>query len=119
MRRLLAILALTALLPLAGHADDLPTVRVAFAKCAHCTPIALMPEHAQGVRIEVIPFNTGSDAMTALVTHNVDIAQSTYQSFVVAMDRGFDVVAVSGHVNGARRCCWATTCRWQPRIGQS
>ncbi|SJZ88930.1 ABC-type nitrate/sulfonate/bicarbonate transport system, substrate-binding protein [Enhydrobacter aerosaccus] len=83
-----------------ARAADLPVVRVAYAKCAHCTPVSLMPEFAKGVKIDAVAFNTGSDALTALVTKNVDIAQSTYQSFVVAMDRGFDVVAISGHVNG-------------------
>jgi ABC-type nitrate/sulfonate/bicarbonate transport system substrate-binding protein len=77
-----------------------PAIRIGYAKCAHCTPVSLMPQYAAGIGIEAINFNTGSDALTALVTKNVDIAQSTYQSFAVAMDRGFDVVAISGHVNG-------------------
>jgi ABC-type nitrate/sulfonate/bicarbonate transport system substrate-binding protein len=77
-----------------------PTIRIGYAKCAHCTPVSLMPQFATGITIEAIGFNTGSDALTALVSKNVDIAQSTYQSYAVAMDRGFDVVAISGHVNG-------------------
>jgi ABC-type nitrate/sulfonate/bicarbonate transport system substrate-binding protein len=77
-----------------------PTIRIGYAKCAHCTPVSLMPQFATGITIEAIGFNTGSDALTALVTKNIDIAQSTYQSYAVAMDRGFDVVAISGHVNG-------------------
>jgi ABC-type nitrate/sulfonate/bicarbonate transport system substrate-binding protein len=84
----------------AALAQAEPTIRVAYAKCAHCTPVSLMPQYATGLKIEAIGFNTGSDAMTALVSRNVDIAQSTYQSFAVAMDRGFDLVAISGHVNG-------------------
>jgi ABC-type nitrate/sulfonate/bicarbonate transport system substrate-binding protein len=77
-----------------------PNIKVGYAKCAHCTPVSLMPQFASGITIEAINFNTGSDALTALVSKNIDIAQSTYQSYAVAMDRGFDVVAISGHVNG-------------------
>lgn len=76
------------------------SIKVGYAKCAHCTPVSLMPQFAAGIKIEAIGFNTGSDALTALVSKNIDIAQSTYQSYAVAMDRGFDVVAISGHVNG-------------------
>lgn len=96
------ISSILAALFLSGTAEaaDPPVIRVAYAKCAHCTPVSMMPDHAKDVKIEAVAFNTGSDALTALVTKNVDMAQSTYQSFVVAMDRGFDVVAVSGHVNG-------------------
>ena len=77
-----------------------PTIKIGYAKCAHCTPVSLMPQYAAGIKIEAINFNTGSDALTALVSKNVDIAQSTYQSYAIAMDRGFDVVTISGHVNG-------------------
>jgi ABC-type nitrate/sulfonate/bicarbonate transport system substrate-binding protein len=81
-------------------AQELPTIKLAYAKCAHCTPLALVPEHANGIKVDAIGFNTGSDALTALVSKNVDVAQTTYLSFATAIDRGFDVVAISGHVNG-------------------
>ena len=41
-----------------------------------------------------------SDALTALVSKSVDIAQVTYLAYVSGLDKGFDLVAVSGQVNG-------------------
>lgn len=100
LRHAVVALGLAAGLTSLAVAQDAPTIRIAYAKCAHCTPVSLMPQYAAGIKIEAVNFNTGSDALTALVSKNVDIAQSTYQSYAVAMDRGFDVVAISGHVNG-------------------
>jgi ABC-type nitrate/sulfonate/bicarbonate transport system substrate-binding protein len=75
-------------------------IKVGYAKCAHCTPISLTPQYAKGVQIETIGFNTGTDALTALVSKNLDVAQVTYLHYAIALDKGFDVVAISGQVNG-------------------
>ncbi|HBK04358.1 MAG TPA: ABC transporter substrate-binding protein, partial [Acetobacteraceae bacterium] len=41
-----------------------------------------------------------TDALTALVSKNIDVAQATYLHYAIALDKGFDVVAISGQVNG-------------------
>lgn len=77
-----------------------PTIKLGYAKCAHCTAMSLTPQYAKGVQIEAIGFNTGTDALTALVSKNIDVAQATYLHYAIALDKGFDVVAISGQVNG-------------------
>ena len=77
-----------------------PKVKMAYAKCAHCLSMAMVPGLAKGVEIEAINFNSGNDALTALVSKSVDIAQVTYLHFVTGLDKGMDLVAVSGQVNG-------------------
>jgi ABC-type nitrate/sulfonate/bicarbonate transport system substrate-binding protein len=77
-----------------------PKVKMAYAKCAHCLSMAMVPGLAKGVDIEAINFNSGNDALTALVSKSVDIAQITYLHFVTGLDKGMDLVAVSGQVNG-------------------
>lgn len=100
MKKLLARLALAAAaaLPLAASAQA--PIKLAFPKCAHCVPLSLVPEYAQGVKVEAIPFNTGNDAMTALLSKSVDVAQVTYLHYATALDKGFDMVAISGQING-------------------
>ena len=83
-----------------AQAQAKPKFKLAYAKCAHCMSMALVPELARNVDIEGINFTAGSDALTALVSKSVDIAQVTYLSFVSGLDKGFDLVAVSGQVNG-------------------
>lgn len=75
-------------------------LKLGFAKCAHCMAVALVPENAKDVKVETINFNAGSDVLTALVSKSIDIAQVTYLHLVTALDKGFDVVAISGQVNG-------------------
>ncbi|WP_347558952.1 ABC transporter substrate-binding protein [Robbsia sp. KACC 23696] len=75
------------------------TVKLGFAKCAQCLSMALVPQYSKA-KIDAINFTSGNDVLTALVSHSIDIAQVTYLHFVTALDRGFDVVAVSGQVNG-------------------
>ncbi len=75
-------------------------IKLGYAKCAHCTPMSLTPQYAKGVQIDAIAFNTGTDALTALVSKNIDVAQATYLHYAIALDKGFDVVAISGQVNG-------------------
>ena len=77
-----------------------PVIKLGYAKCAHCTPMSLTPQYAKGVQIEAVGFNTGTDALTALVSKNIDVAQATYLHYAIALDKGFDVVAISGQVNG-------------------
>ena len=94
------ILAVAALLPLASRAQDAASITLGYAKCAHCTPLALTPQYAKGVKLEAIGFNTGNDVLTALLSKSVDVAQVTYLHYATALDKGFDVVAISGQING-------------------
>jgi ABC-type nitrate/sulfonate/bicarbonate transport system substrate-binding protein len=101
--RLMAVaVALTAGLALSSGAaaQSKAKFKLAYAKCAHCMSMSLVPGLAQNVDIEGINFTAGSDALTALVSKSVDIAQVTYLAFVSGLDKGFDLVAVSGQVNG-------------------
>jgi ABC-type nitrate/sulfonate/bicarbonate transport system substrate-binding protein len=79
-------------------------VKLGYAKCAHCLPMALTPELAHGVTLEATGFNTGNDVLTALVSKSIDVAQVTYLHYVTALDKGFDIVAISGQVNGGSEC---------------
>ena len=85
---------------LPAMAQQKPTIKFGYAKCAHCTPIALTPEYAPDAKIEAIAFNTGNDVLAALVSKSIDVAQITYQHYAIALDKGFDVVAISGQING-------------------
>jgi ABC-type nitrate/sulfonate/bicarbonate transport system substrate-binding protein len=95
-------LAVAAVLPLAGpvQAQAVPEIKLGYAKCAHCTPLSLTPQNAANVKLEAIGFNTGNDVLTALLSKSIDVAQVTYLHYATALDKGFDVVAVSGQVNG-------------------
>jgi len=66
--------------------------------------MSLTPGLANGVEIEAIGFNSGNDVLTALVSKSIDVAQVTYLHYVTALDKGFDVVAVSGQINGGSEC---------------
>ena len=92
------LLVVTGALP--AMAQQKPTVKLGFAKCAHCTPMSLTPQYSPDVKIEAIAFNTGNDVLTALLSKSIDVAQITYLHYATALDKGFDVVAVSGQVNG-------------------
>jgi ABC-type nitrate/sulfonate/bicarbonate transport system substrate-binding protein len=94
------LLAVAAVLPLAGQAQDVPSIKLGYAKCAHCTPLAMTPENATGVKLEAIGFNTGNDVLTALLSKSIDVAQVTYLHYATALDKGFDIVAISGQING-------------------
>src|SRR5262249_49480515 len=80
--------------------QDKPRIVLGYAKCAHCFSMVLAPGLADKVTIETVGFNTASDVLTALVSRSIDVAQVTYLHFVTALDKGFDVVAISGHING-------------------
>lgn len=84
----------------ATSASAAPKIKVGYAKCAQCFSMTLLPQFMKGAEVEMIPFNSASDALTALMSKGIDVAQVTYLHYVTAVDRGFDVVAVSGHVNG-------------------
>jgi ABC-type nitrate/sulfonate/bicarbonate transport system substrate-binding protein len=90
-------------LPWPSFAAD-ALVKLGYAKCAHCLPMALTPGLANGIIIEATGFNTGNDVLTALVSKSIDVAQVTYLHYVTALDKGFDVVAISGQVNGGSEC---------------
>ncbi len=90
-------------MPERSWADGAP-IKLGYAKCAHCLPMALTPGLAQGVSIEATGFNSGNDVLTALVSKSIDVAQVTYLHYVTALDKGFDVVAISGEVNGGSEC---------------
>ena len=96
------VLAAAAVLPLASlaQAQAVPEIKLGYAKCAHCTPLSLTPQNAANVKLEAIGFNTGNDVLTALLSKSIDVAQVTYLHYATALDKGFDVVAVSGQVNG-------------------
>ncbi|ATA18187.1 ABC-type nitrate/sulfonate/bicarbonate transport system substrate-binding protein [Gibbsiella quercinecans] len=83
-----------------AQAEDEDTIKLGYAKCAHCTSMSLTPENATGVKLEAIPFNTGNDVLTALLSKSIDIAQVTYLHYATALDKGFEVVAISGQVSG-------------------
>ena len=103
MRTLSRWLLCLLLLPLLGGAalaQAKPKIKLGYAKCAHCTPMALTPDYAEGVEIEAIGFNTGNDVLTALISKSIDVAQITYLHYATALDKGFDVVAISGQVYG-------------------
>jgi len=94
------VLAVVAVLPLASQAQGTPEIKLGYAKCAHCTPLSLTPQNAANVKLEAIGFNTGNDVLTALLSKSIDVAQVTYLHYATALDKGFDVVAISGQVNG-------------------
>ena len=80
--------------------QDRSKIILGYARCAQCFSMALMPELTDKLAIETVGFNTASDVLTALVSKSIDVAQVTYLHFITALDKGFDVVAISGHVNG-------------------
>jgi ABC-type nitrate/sulfonate/bicarbonate transport system substrate-binding protein len=98
--RLVWIALLACLVSVNASAQAKPKIRVGYAKCAQCFSMQLLPEFTKNLDVEVVPFNSASDALTALVSKGIDVAQVTYLHYVTAVDRGFDVVAISGHVNG-------------------
>jgi ABC-type nitrate/sulfonate/bicarbonate transport system substrate-binding protein len=104
MKRLLLgiclALGLTSAMSSHALAQAEPVIKLGYAKCAHCTPMSLTPQYAKGVQIDAVGFNTGTDALTALISKNLDVAQVTYLHYAIALDKGFDVVAISGQVNG-------------------
>src|ERR1700730_14467991 len=85
---------------LAEAQQDKSKIILGYSKCAHCFPMALTPGLTDKLTIEPIGFNTDSDVLTALVSKSVDVAQVTYLHFITALDKGFDVVAISGQING-------------------
>jgi ABC-type nitrate/sulfonate/bicarbonate transport system substrate-binding protein len=100
IRTAFVLLSLLAASVVPAAAQQKPTVKFGYAKCAHCTPIALTPEYSPDVKIDAIAFNTGNDVLAALVSKSIDVAQITYQHYAIALDKGFDVVAISGQING-------------------
>ena len=100
LMRWLAGLLLVPFLTVAAAAQEKVKLKLGFAKCAHCTPLVLTPDYAKDIDLEVIAFNTGNDVLTALISKSIDVGQITYLHYATALDKGFDVVAISGQVNG-------------------
>ncbi len=67
---------------------------------------------AKGVEVEATGFNSGNDVLTALVSKSIDVAQVTYLHYITALDKGFDVVAVSGQ--DQRRLGMSLVCEAEP-----
>src|SRR6478609_11808061 len=95
-------------------AAQTPKIKLGFAKCAHCLPMSLTPGLAKGVEIEATGFNSGNDVLTALISKSIDVAQVTYLHYITALDKGFDVVAVSGQINGGSECLSSTKLNLPP-----
>ncbi|MBD8475139.1 ABC transporter substrate-binding protein [Pseudomonas sp. CFBP 8770] len=100
LKRAVSALVLSLGMMAMSHADEAKPVKLGYAKCAHCTPLSLTPQNATGVKLDAIAFNTGNDVLTALLSKSIDVAQVTYLHYATALDKGFDVVAVSGQING-------------------
>jgi ABC-type nitrate/sulfonate/bicarbonate transport system substrate-binding protein len=100
LKRAAAALLLGLGLMAMAHADEAKPIKLGYAKCAHCTPLSLTPQNANGVKLEALAFNTGNDVLTALLSKSIDVAQVTYLHYATALDKGFDVVAISGQING-------------------
>lgn len=100
LKRAFSVLVLSLGMMAMSHADEAKPVKLGYAKCAHCTPLSLTPQNATGVKLDAIAFNTGNDVLTALLSKSIDVAQVTYLHYATALDKGFDVVAVSGQING-------------------
>lgn len=100
LSRWLAPLLLVPALLGPARAEEKPTIKLGFAKCAHCTPLVLTPDYAKDIDLQTVGFNTGNDVLTALLAKSIDVAQVTYLHYATALDKGFDVVAITGQVNG-------------------
>src|SRR5260370_38664144 len=71
----LAVLAMNCL-PATAQAE--PTIKLGYAKCAHCTPLALLPQYAKGVKVEASGFNTGTDVLTPLLSTAIEVGRGAY-----------------------------------------
>lgn len=75
-------------------------VKLGYATCAHCLPMSLTPDYVEDVNLKATNFASGNDVLTALVSGSLDVAQVTYLHYITALDKGFDLVAISGQING-------------------
>uniref|UniRef100_UPI0040395E1D ABC transporter substrate-binding protein n=1 Tax=Variovorax sp. BK018 TaxID=3450241 RepID=UPI0040395E1D len=96
-------LAIGFIISVTVHAQQAP-IKIGYGKCAQCAPVSLLPANGQNARIEAIEFNTGNDTLTALMSKSIDMVQVSYLHYIASLDRGFDVVAVSGHISGGSQC---------------
>jgi ABC-type nitrate/sulfonate/bicarbonate transport system substrate-binding protein len=88
------------LMALPAAAQDKPKLKVGYGKCAQCFSMLLVPAATDKIDVELTGFTTAQDGLTAMIAKSVDAMQATYLHLVAARDKGFDVVAISGHVNG-------------------
>ncbi|WP_130860712.1 ABC transporter substrate-binding protein [Gracilibacillus phocaeensis] len=76
------------------------SITLGYATCAHCLPMSLTPDYVEDIDVEATSFASGNDVLTALVSGSLDVAQVTYLHYITALDKGFDLVAISGQING-------------------
>lgn len=82
------------------HSEEKATVQFGYATSIMSYPMTLLPEYTEEVDVALTSFTSGNDVMTALVSESLDVAQITYLHYIRAMESGFDIVAISGQVNG-------------------
>ncbi|WP_462408532.1 ABC transporter substrate-binding protein [Neobacillus sp. Marseille-QA0830] len=75
-------------------------IKLGYATCAHCLAMSLVPDYVKDVKIDAKNFPSGNDVLTALVSGSLDVAQVTYLHYITALDKGLDLVAISGQING-------------------
>jgi NitT/TauT family transport system substrate-binding protein len=97
----LMICAWAALLPLQAAAQKAPDrIKVAILKVADCTPAWLAVRNGyfkkNGLDVQLVEFKSGSVAVMAQRSGNVDILLSIPGSVFSANERGFDLVAILG-----------------------
>jgi ABC-type nitrate/sulfonate/bicarbonate transport system substrate-binding protein len=75
-------------------------IKLGYATCAHCLAMSLIPNYVKNVKVDAENFPSGNDVLTALVSGSLDVAQVTYLHYITALDKGLDLVAISGQING-------------------
>lgn len=79
---------------------NVPEVQFGYATCINCYPLEKLGEFTENATIKTVYFKAATEAVTALATKNVDIIQVTYLHYLMGLDKGLDMVAVSGQING-------------------
>lgn len=80
--------------------DGSAEIKLGYATCAHCLAMSLLPDYVENVKVDAKNFPSGNDVLTALVSGSLDVAQVTYLHYITALDKGLDLVAISGQING-------------------
>nr|WP_263324467.1 ABC transporter substrate-binding protein [Neobacillus sp. Marseille-Q6967] len=80
--------------------DETAEIKLGYATCAHCLAMSLTPDYVENVKVDAKNFPSGNDVLTALVSGSLDVAQVTYLHYITALDKGLDLVAISGQING-------------------
>lgn len=77
-----------------------PILKMGYATSIMSYPMTLLPDYTENLEVELSSFSSGNDVMTALISKSIDVAQITYLHYITAMDKGLDIVPISGQVNG-------------------